>query len=288
MEGKEILRKKKKFTIAEEIVLLMKEKSLGQGELARKIGASPSRTSEWLAGTRSPSSDALWKLGKLAPFPQNVRFWELAGLTKEDILAAAQAIGESRLTRPKEGDMVLVPRFRETEHGREEAGPAVPLPSEFVPNPLVTIFLLVDEKSTAMRHSPHGLFIVDTSFEGAEDLSRLWGHVVLVQFLLPDAPSSHRRSVVIGTLELVHHQRLDSVAAEGSLTTLSEAIQGGIRPVGVYTDQEEAWDGPIIDGHLRHSLAERLRKRAFSRFRLNKGIRILGKVVGRLPGHFEK
>jgi transcriptional regulator with XRE-family HTH domain len=162
----------------------MTEKSLGQGGLAHEIGVSPSRISEYRAGKRSPSSDVLWKLGKLAAFPQNLWFWEQAGLSKEDILAAARAIGETRLVLPKEGEMFLIPPFqRDTEEGK--ARKPIRLTEDFNVDPLFTRYLIVDEPVRMGAIERGDIVMIDTSADCGRSLEPLWNKLVLLKLSRP-------------------------------------------------------------------------------------------------------
>jgi hypothetical protein len=212
-------------------------------------------------------------------------------------MAAAKAVGESLAIRPKEGEMVLIPRFRETEHGREEAGRPVPLAVEFVPNPLATICLAVDEKSDRVIESPRGLLIVDTSYEGAEDLHDLWNGVIVLHYSAESfLPGAYEEGFYVGRLLLSDTSRsfLDSKATTItaflqyiSANRLSQTPSINVLPLGNYTDPESMRGLSPDDQEGFFRRWEEIKLRARSKFRLLRGIRILGKVIGRLTGHLE-
>ncbi|MBQ8658146.1 MAG: helix-turn-helix transcriptional regulator [Clostridia bacterium] len=51
-----------KVTLSENLKLLMKENSLTQEQLSKRIGISQSAISAWLAGKKEPKIISLWKL----------------------------------------------------------------------------------------------------------------------------------------------------------------------------------------------------------------------------------
>ena len=61
---------------------------ISQAELARRLHVSPMAVSRWERGINEPTSSVYIELGKMAGAPQCWYFWELAGLTREDILKA--------------------------------------------------------------------------------------------------------------------------------------------------------------------------------------------------------
>ena len=153
-----------------------------QKAFADALGLGQSVVSAWERGDNVPSSEAWVKIASVAPSPDNLWFLRQAGLDREIIKAAAKALGESILLRPKEGETVQIPRFRETEAGREEAGPPIPLPAEFIPNPLSTVCLLVDSKVTGITRSDKALFILDESESHTTNLSPFWNRVVFARY----------------------------------------------------------------------------------------------------------
>lgn len=177
--------KKEKSGIAKQIAALMNAKSLVQAGLAHEIGVSPSRISEYLAGNRSPSSNVLWKLGKLAPFPQNLWFWEQAGLSKEEISAAARRIGESHLVRPEEGHMVEVGAL-EGDGVEEESKKTILLPPNLVNDPASTRYFVIDgEVQMGAGVQKGDIVILDTSGDIATSLEALWANPVLSKWSRP-------------------------------------------------------------------------------------------------------
>ena len=282
---------KKNSRIGERIKMFRERHYASQRALADALGLRQTVVSAWETGDNVPSCEAWVKLASLAPSPDNLWFLKQAGLDREIIIAAARTLKENAVIRPKEGEMVVIPRFRETKRGREEAGPPVRLEAEFVPNPLTTICLCVDEKSIAIMDAPKGLFILDTSCEGADDLSALWGHVIAIHYapkLLE--PFGHRQGTYIGRLQIdydVGGFRLEGlIRYTGTLDMLTESRFRFLH-VGSYTDPQGMKGLAEDDKEGESDRMGEIEKRAVSGLRLLEGVRVLGKVIGRLTGHLE-
>jgi transcriptional regulator with XRE-family HTH domain len=263
-----------------------------QKAFADALGVGQTVVSAWERGDNVPSSEAWVKIASLARGPENLWFLKQAGLSREIIVAAAKASGEDILIRPKEGDMVLIPRVHLTLQGAEEAGPPVRFEPEFVPNPLATVCVSVDEDSSVIEDSPRGLVILDISYEGVENLHALWGHVVMLRYA-PDDPESispDRRGIYMGRLEPGFYSPHESEAIRfrGTLVRLVTTTHPFIH-LGTYTETRES-----LEIALKKAASEKKRsddfigERARSEFRMLKGICILGKVIGRLTGHLKQ
>ena len=263
---------------------------MNQAAFARYLGVPQSRISEYLAGKR-PTAEMCVRLAKLAPYPDNLWFLEQAGLKRDDILSAATKIMEGRSAPPVEGEIVRVPRFRVTEHGREEAGPPIPLPTQCVPHPLATICLCLDEKSPRIGESPRGLILLDTSIEGTKWRDEFSGRVVMLDYMPRD----------VGPWPLGLY--MGRIFRQGPLTQLPRAIWtdimlepltkdatsrfGAWLPVGSYVESGEALAAAQGDKEKSEAVVNEFRQRALSNLHLSDGVRILGKVIGRLTGHLE-
>ncbi len=263
-----------------------------QKGLADALGVGQTVVSAWERGDNTPSSEAWIKLASLAPSPDKLWFLEQAGLRRETIIAAATALGEGILVSPKEGDMVLIPRFRETRDGRVEAGPPITLPPEVIPNPAATIALVVDDLSTGVIESPRGIILVDTSWEGIEDLRGLWNRVVVLRCAGKTVPMlmDDYAGIYVGRLILGDNQSLPFSpgtavirASLFSLTGLSWALQD----VGRYTEPDKSHAIPRDDTKALGTYWQEMHDRAASELHLFPGVRIVGKVIGRLTGHLE-
>jgi DNA-binding XRE family transcriptional regulator len=263
-----------------------------QKAFADDLGLGQTVVSAWERGDNVPSSEAWVKIASLAPAPDNLWFLEQAGLSKETIMAAAKALGESIRVRPEEGDMIQIPRFRVTKEGRDQAGPPVRLEPEFVPNPLDTTCISVDETSTGVKRSPSGLYVVDTSAEGAEDVSALWGRFVAIDYRPEHAPLTHHGGIHFGVLMLEGQEGPPHGSDTVTLTAFLLPIPLFERPhiylqMGHYIEAEGLRGIGREDSAGRAMRVEEIRKGCLSTFRLDKGVRILGEVTSYLTGHLK-
>ncbi len=265
------------------------EKIGTQSESAKLFGVSGSRIPEWLKGDRLPSPDTLIRIGKVAlerGLPDPFFFWALAGVDTQTLRLMADKLQKRQYKLA--GEIVPVSRFRYTEKGREEAGPPVPFPAEFVPNPATTICVIADEKSTALVDCPRGAILLDTSCEGAENLQALWSHVVLIDC----TPGKHlmtmstRAGIYAGRLQLEGSQLpypQDSARMDATLWSL--IAEGWNRhEVGHYLEPKGMEGVPPDDVQTHIRRWAEVRSRAISAFRLYPGFRVIGEVKGRLSG----
>jgi len=278
---------KKNPRIGERIKRFRESHYASQKALADALGLRQTVVSAWETGDNMPSCEAWVKLASVAPSPDNLWFLRQAGLDREIIIAAAKTLKENIVIRPKEGEMVLIPRFRETEHGREEAGPPVRLEAEFVPNPLATICLEVSGPSDVVD-APHGLFILDTSLVATANVWAVQEQVVMSD--VPQLPGhGNPAGLYVGRLRLqgsYDRRRPDWVWLGVLLLSLTGSMHDRLQ-LGSYEDTEVmrgiAWEE--ADERDRR-LAEMWRRIGLN-FPLTEGVRILGRVIGRLTGHLE-
>ena len=280
-----------------------------QEKFAGRLRSKQCTVSTWLRGdeNRKPSADSLIRMAGLAPNPDLAsRFLRLAKISDEAIFSVARKLETDRFREAvplvEKGEIVLVPRYRYTAQGREEAGPPVPLPAEFIPNQRSTICVVVDEAARGIVNAPRGTFIVDTSVEEAQELTQLWEKAVLLDFQLEDR--SFRKGIYAGHLRLDRRisyvGRAGELAKQASLDMLTRRAFASL-PLG-------EWRHPSFDelrfetivgtdgvGRLRpptleetdaiERLERETEERAPVEFRLPNGIRIIGQVIGRLSGN---
>lgn len=267
---------------------------LNQSQFAARIPVAPSRVSEWEAAKRVPSAEHLYRLGSISPNPEDARwFWKQAGLDDNKIVAAYRKITSDRLVEATplidRGKIVLVPRYRHTAQGLEYAGAPLLLPAECIPNPGLTICLFADEKTNLNIEVPRGLFILDRSYENAEDLSDLWERVVMLQCAgIGEGAMQWPAGLYAGRLTV--EWKPFSQPDAGFIAHLEMLTAGQDRgykamPVGIYTAIGASWTG--LGGDELSGVLADAKKRARSEMRLEKGLRILGKVIGRLTGHLK-
>jgi transcriptional regulator with XRE-family HTH domain len=62
------------------IAQLLRKQGLTQAALAERLGVSSATVSRWMKGTHEPTGEAYVSLGNLAGSPEDVYFWERAGI----------------------------------------------------------------------------------------------------------------------------------------------------------------------------------------------------------------
>lgn len=279
-----------------------------QSELAKLIGASESRIPEWMKGDRLPSPDTLINLGRLAlerGWPDPFFFWALAGIDTQTLRSMADKVQKRQYELV--GETVPISRFRYTEKGREEAGPPVPLPAEFIPNPEQTICLLIDEDSSGVASAPRGALILDISIDGTRNVVAYQERVVAVH--MPGSAEDRLHGLYMGRLKLdvtVYSKQPDRVLLDVYLLPLvfrshsetlgfpswlmplrSEDIIDQAINIG-FCDEPEGLSGiEPEDYNQLHARLDEIWSRVGLKFPLREGVHILGKVIGRLTGHLE-
>lgn len=185
---------------------LREERHQSQSELARELGVSVAAVSHWETGRKQPDAASCIKLGKLAGQPDCWFWWERAGLTEEELLAAAPEI-EARLLdlrmagRYPEITIVSGPRIKGSGPGKPRSGfvmlpllmePAAAgrprlieesdvedffvFPRSWVPHPETTTLVRVSDNSMAPVIGPGFLVAVDAS---VNDPRKLQGKIVV-------------------------------------------------------------------------------------------------------------
>jgi transcriptional regulator with XRE-family HTH domain len=261
-------------------------------ELAKASGVSDSRIPEWIAGKRLPSPETLIRLGKIAlehgvtdPF----FFWALAGMDTRTLRQMAEQVLETRYSVA--GETVPIPRFRYVGGRMEESGGPVLLSAEFVPNPVTTICLCVDDKSEGVADSPRGIILLDTSARGTEWREQFSGKVVLLEYW-PKVVTAWPIGLYMGRLfrdapPMVHSGGIWVRILLETLTEETQRAHGYWMPIGTYRENLQALKATPEDKEKWDKAVNEFRGRAISNLRLDQGVQIVGKVLGRLTGHLE-
>ncbi len=275
-----------------------------QAKVAKEISASGSRIPEWNAGKRLPSADTLIRLGRVAlehsasdPF----YFWALAGIDPQTLKSMASKVVEWE--EEVAGPTIPIRRYRQTLEGREESGPPVSLPSEFVPRPRQTVCLDVDGAiGSDVLEAPRGLFIVEISTTDVDRPKTFWNRVMVVHYAPPEGTSlgTDPHGIYIGRLGLEgpslssgrQHFGFGAVLSMLTMQNLWPSSGGRIVEYAhtLYLGnhfEPAATATARPGGEAADRAEEEAVKRALSDFRLAKGIHIVGKVIGRLTGHLE-
>jgi len=278
---------KKKSLFPPRIKKLMKDRDVSQVGLSKLARISQSKVSLYLSGDEQPSAAVCAVFGNLASYPDNLWFWERGGMDKQAMKTAIGKSNKEEGAPPAPGEVVRIPRFHETLKGREPAGTPIALPSEFIPNPLSTIAILTDEQSTTVVDAPRGLFILDTSIEGVQDLSELWTRVVILRHPgIPGKLTGWPAGIYAGRLTLEWSPRsmgTGDIVFDASLSMLGKESGHYSLPLGSYASREAMKEIPSQDEVTRRTVE--LQTLARTEFRLDASVRILGKVIGRLTGH---
>jgi len=157
-----------------------------QEEFAARLRFKQGTVSTWLRGdeTRKPSADTLIRMAGFAPKPDLAsRFLGLANISDEAISAVARKLASDRLRKPapliEKGDVFLVPPYRETAQGREEAGSSIPLPTEFIPNRDSTCFLVLDEDCSGHLLDAGDILILERNSGDQRKPAPFFGQTIL-------------------------------------------------------------------------------------------------------------
>jgi transcriptional regulator with XRE-family HTH domain len=172
--------------VSERVKRLRLERHMSQAEFAKAIQVTQPMVSAWEAGKEgeTPSLGAYMRLGNLAGYPDNVWFWQQAGLEENRMLSAAERVLEERGAALILGETLPIRCFSKTSEGISLLDRPFVIPAKFAPNPLSTLCLIVDE-SAATPKIPAGTHIVlDESGKDAS-LSVFRNRVVLTELSIP-------------------------------------------------------------------------------------------------------
>jgi len=112
---------------SERLRRLRTERRLSQNDLANALGVTVSAVSHWETGRKQPDAASCIALGKLAGYPDCWFWWERAGLTEDELLAAAPEV-EARILdlrmagRYPEVSIVSGPRIRGDGGSKPKSG----------------------------------------------------------------------------------------------------------------------------------------------------------------------
>jgi len=277
----------------------MKRKSETLGELIRRIrgevyqakfgrllGVSQATVSAWERDDedRTPSADMYFRLAMLASRPEDqASLLQKAGLTGSAILSAAERIRADRSAPPSEGEIFRVAIVRCTTNGIEETGELFPVAASKVECESSTVCLIIDEYTFGLGEAPFGLYILDTSLAGAEDVGACKGWTV-VRYAPESSTLIVNEGLYAGQIRTDATARGNKVLLQLKLAALGRA-SGDQTPIllGLYEDPD-AMSGLApedIEGRGRR-LAE-MREHAWPKFPLLEGVSILGRVIGWYP-----
>jgi phage repressor protein C with HTH and peptisase S24 domain len=184
------------------IAQLLRKHRLTQAALAERLGVSPATVSRWMKGTHEPTGEAYVLLGNLAGSPDDVYFWERAGInttsfpgTSSRVLASSMKVrlrdfkfvsGRrlSRKTIEAAANAVAIPLLNITAYAdRVPPEGLIPLaeatieevltaPLEWCPNPGSMICMHVAGDSMLPLIVPNAVIAVDTQVTDRNVLQR--------------------------------------------------------------------------------------------------------------------
>ena len=193
---------------AAKIEELLRNLGLTQAGLAEKLSVSPMTVSRWVRGTHRPSAETYFKLANLAGIPDNLHFWEQAGLTESNSpahffdeksihtsvvvkLTAFEMVGSQRISATSMDDVsdgVAIPLLDAKVHAAAAGiGPPPDLdsvkvsqimtaPLEWCTNTQALVGLTVQGDSMSPLIKDGSVIIVDTA---SADVSTLDGKVIV-------------------------------------------------------------------------------------------------------------
>ncbi len=198
-------RKKKRVRMknySELVSKLRKDSGETQADFAKKLGVTQPMVSAWEIGAEDPSPTFCIRLGNLAHYPDDVWFWQQAGLDEQEILRAAEKVLTERATARVVAGTIEVRCVEKTAEGIKLLDRLFPVRAEFMPNPLSTVCLIVGENAATPGISAGDHIVLDESMKNARDLNPFRERVILAESSVP-VPGSGKKGtfgVKFGTL----------------------------------------------------------------------------------------
>lgn len=109
------------------ITRLLGKHRLTQATLAKRLGVSSATVSRWMQGTHEPTAEAYVALGNLAGSPEDIYFWERAGINTASFPETSSRVAVSSV-RVKLSDFKFVSGHRLSSKIVENRASAVAMP----------------------------------------------------------------------------------------------------------------------------------------------------------------
>jgi SOS-response transcriptional repressor LexA len=174
---------------AQRIAKFRESLGISQTALAEKLNVSPMSVSRWERGAQEPSAEVLIMLGNLTSTPDNLYFWQAAGLSRRAISHLRQqarsgsdgflpALRDPLGKAGRKNPLVPIPLLRisvggataTTAHLNGEIETVLAAPRSWCPNPAKTICLHVQGDTMAPLIQSGSVAAVDTTFTNVADL----------------------------------------------------------------------------------------------------------------------
>jgi transcriptional regulator with XRE-family HTH domain len=281
---------KESANIGERIKSLREAEASTQEKFADLVGVSQATVSAWELEDVRPSSESWLQLGNLARYPENLWFWQQAGIDPEKMLSAAGQILKEREAPPVADKILYFPCSIRTVQGGEEVRFSVPMLARHVPNPLSTRCLVVDEKLPNSIFPVGDALIVEEPLGDPQVARPFRNHIVLAD-LMPEHPGNPgmvrfwEKGLNIGRLRF-KHETLRWYA------TLGPFIGTGRKGLEIHEETPIGyWDHPLkgeasqLNRADLKKLEDEARERALTEMRFAPGCRVIGRVIAwlRLP-----
>lgn len=168
---------------------------MSQAEFAKVLQVTQPMVSAWEAGKEgeTPSLGAYVRLGNLAEYPDNVWFWQQAGLEESRMLSAAEKVLEERGAALIVGETLPIRCFAKTAERTNLLDRPFLIPALFAPNRLSTVCLIIDESAATPRIPASTHIVLDESAKNAS-LSFFQNRVILTESSIPVRYSKETRT----------------------------------------------------------------------------------------------
>lgn len=155
-----------------------------QQEFARYLGVKRNTVTAWENCKNPVSRDVLLRLSNLADVPLRRRLWQLAGLDEEKVWDAAVNVRSDLLKDSVAADLKgKVVFVQPLDRGAGTRTEAIPVPIEFVRDPLSACFLEIDKKSAGFAFQVGDVAILERNSGDSQKPGPFFDQIVLVQSL---------------------------------------------------------------------------------------------------------
>lgn len=161
-----------------------------QADFGKALGVGQTMVSGLEGGEAEPSCAMYLRLGNLAPYPDNLWFWERAGLDAAAMESSVGKLLRERGSAPVLGESVRLRCYIETGHGTRAVDREITFPAEFVRDPSQTVCVVIDEETRSEWLPAGDLVVLDNSDRDATDLTPFWNETVIVNVDL-ERPSGY-------------------------------------------------------------------------------------------------